>query len=595
MTTIITVEVGPTAKNEPLTNAEMDNNFISLNTDKIETSNIIAGPGVVRTQVGNDITLQVSSVAEYCKNVSGATIQKGTPVYQVGSIGQQLTVAPADASDPAKMPAIGVLNETLIADAGGTLIILGLIQGVNTSTFNQGDEVYVAPGGGYTNVKPTNNTNTLIQFLGIVNRVHASSGSGIIFGTAQALTQTTEETDEVKFAKLNVDNVEVNGNTISATTGDLNLNAVGDINVSNKRVTRLAEPIQPTDATTKEYVDAALNVNVPATNLGYTAAASNGTVTSSTGTGATLPAATTTLAGLMTGADKTKLDGIAAVAQVNIQVFDTPGASTWVKPEGAKLVQIRMIGGGGGGGSGRKSAAGTFGTGGGGGGGGAHATFLIPASSLGSTVAVTVGAGGGGGAPQTSDSTDGVSGSVGSNSAFGTFVCRGAAGGGFGRGSSAAGVGGGGTGYPSVTGISGTNGGNSPNNGDIGAPGSPNATAATGGGGGGGINTSGTPFAGGGGGNIAISFGSGQGPASGGAPGAANSNGGNGNGRTGILETGTGGGGGGASATGNGGNGGNGGLFGGGGGGGGAALNGVGDSGAGGNGGHGLVLVITYF
>ena len=52
------------------------------------------------------------------------------------------------------------------------------------------------------------------------------------------------------------------------------------------------------------------------TDLAYTTAASTGTVTSSDGTDATLPAATTSLAGLQTGADKTKLDGIDPLAQV---------------------------------------------------------------------------------------------------------------------------------------------------------------------------------------------------------------------------------------------------------------------------------------
>jgi len=55
-----------------------------------------------------------------------------------------------------------------------------------------------------------------------------------------------------------------------------------------------------------------------ATNLGYSAAAASGTVTSSTGSNATLPAATTSLAGLLSSADKAKLDGIAAGAQVNV-------------------------------------------------------------------------------------------------------------------------------------------------------------------------------------------------------------------------------------------------------------------------------------
>jgi hypothetical protein len=54
------------------------------------------------------------------------------------------------------------------------------------------------------------------------------------------------------------------------------------------------------------------------TNLGVTTAATTVTVTSSDGTDAVLPAATTTVAGVMTGADKTKLDGIAAGAEVNV-------------------------------------------------------------------------------------------------------------------------------------------------------------------------------------------------------------------------------------------------------------------------------------
>jgi len=55
-----------------------------------------------------------------------------------------------------------------------------------------------------------------------------------------------------------------------------------------------------------------------ATNLTYSTASTTGTVNSSTGTGALITAATTAAAGLMTSADKTKLDGIATGAQVNV-------------------------------------------------------------------------------------------------------------------------------------------------------------------------------------------------------------------------------------------------------------------------------------
>jgi hypothetical protein len=63
------------------------------------------------------------------------------------------------------------------------------------------------------------------------------------------------------------------------------------------------------------------------TNLGNTPAASTVTITNSGGSNTTLPAATPTLAGVMTGADKTKLDGIASGATLT-NLGNTPAAST---------------------------------------------------------------------------------------------------------------------------------------------------------------------------------------------------------------------------------------------------------------------------
>lgn len=68
----------------------------------------------------------------------------------------------------------------------------------------------------------------------------------------------------------------------------------------------------PTQQSVKAYVTA---VNVD-TDLGYTA--STRVLTSSTGTDVTLPEATTTNSGLMSDTDKTKIDGIATGAEVNV-------------------------------------------------------------------------------------------------------------------------------------------------------------------------------------------------------------------------------------------------------------------------------------
>lgn len=71
------------------------------------------------------------------------------------------------------------------------------------------------------------------------------------------------------------------------------------------------------DKSKLDGIEEGAQVNVPA-NLSTTVGASTVTVNSDTGTDATIPAATTTDAGVMTAADKTKLDGIAAGAQVNV-------------------------------------------------------------------------------------------------------------------------------------------------------------------------------------------------------------------------------------------------------------------------------------
>ena len=124
-------------------------------------------------------------------------------------------------------------------------------------------------------------------------------------------------------------NVDTNlGYTTAASTGTVTSSTGTDATIP-AATTSLAGLLTSADKSKLDGIAAGAEVNVD-TNLGYTTAASTGTVTSSTGTNATLPAATTSLAGLLTGADKTKLDGIQAGAQVNVatNLAYTTGAST---------------------------------------------------------------------------------------------------------------------------------------------------------------------------------------------------------------------------------------------------------------------------
>jgi hypothetical protein len=120
---------------------------------------------------------------ETVKNGESFTLAKGTPVYVSGSQGNASIVYAASSSLSSKMPAAYVLNEELIADAEGEAILAGFINGVNTSTFNEGDSVYVGENGGYTNIKPTGSN--LIQKLGnVINS--AVNGSGVITGAGRS-------------------------------------------------------------------------------------------------------------------------------------------------------------------------------------------------------------------------------------------------------------------------------------------------------------------------------------------------------------------------------------------------------------------------
>ena len=121
-----------------------------------------------------------------CKNTSGSTIPKGTPVYITGTVGATnvLEVAPADAGDSSKMPAVGLTSEELSINGTGHVTYLGNLTGVNTNSYTVGQTLYVAVGGGLTNVKPTGATE-LIQNIGRVGRINTNNGEIIVSGSGR--------------------------------------------------------------------------------------------------------------------------------------------------------------------------------------------------------------------------------------------------------------------------------------------------------------------------------------------------------------------------------------------------------------------------
>ena len=112
----------------------------------------------------------------HCKNTTAGTLAKGTPVYATGTVGDTTTleVAGADSSNAAKLPAVGLLADTLAPNASGHAVIAGELTGLNTGAYAIGDALYVGSGGGLTATRPTTGT---IQQVAIVGRVNSTTGS----------------------------------------------------------------------------------------------------------------------------------------------------------------------------------------------------------------------------------------------------------------------------------------------------------------------------------------------------------------------------------------------------------------------------------
>jgi len=170
------------------------------------------------------------------KNTSGSPINKGTPVYITGTVGATnvLTIAPADASNSAKMPATGLIYSTLANNAFGHVIVSGLLTNITTDpidgvtpTTNQ--TIYVKAGGGLTLTKPTG-TN-LIQNVGKVGKVNGG-GAGSI---SVANIQRTNDIPNIAQNNLWIGNAS-GVPTATTLSGDVT-NSAGVVTIANGAVT----------------------------------------------------------------------------------------------------------------------------------------------------------------------------------------------------------------------------------------------------------------------------------------------------------------------------------------------------------------------
>jgi hypothetical protein len=170
----------------------------------------------------NDIIVNV-------RNTSGQTLPIGTPVYATGVTGDNINVSPASGSSSSTMPAIGLLTTQLANNETGNVVLSGKLIGVDTSGFTAGQNIYVAPNGGFTNVKPSGDTN-LIQNMAIVGKVNASEGEVVVIGSGRSNDVPNMPTDYIFLGDGNTKQVPL----ADAITGSLPSGVVsGSVQVSD--------------------------------------------------------------------------------------------------------------------------------------------------------------------------------------------------------------------------------------------------------------------------------------------------------------------------------------------------------------------------
>lgn len=149
---------------------------ITLNLDSDITLDSVTATDVSANIFG-PIHIQV-------KNTSGTTLAKGSAVYATGSVGASgaVEVQASDNTNTATMPALGLLDSQLAANAEGSVTILGVIKNIDTSSWSINDELWVNGSGQLQNTRPTSG---LVQKIGRVVRVHASTGEILVLGAGR--------------------------------------------------------------------------------------------------------------------------------------------------------------------------------------------------------------------------------------------------------------------------------------------------------------------------------------------------------------------------------------------------------------------------
>lgn len=141
------------------------------------TNNGADGVNPFITALDIPVAGQASTLVREVKNMTGATLTKGTVVYISGANGNKALVSKALATtDELSSRTFGMLQSDILNNGLGNCVIIGDLTGVNTSAFAEGAQLYLSgvTAGTFTQTKILAPTH--LVYVGKVTSVHPTQG-----------------------------------------------------------------------------------------------------------------------------------------------------------------------------------------------------------------------------------------------------------------------------------------------------------------------------------------------------------------------------------------------------------------------------------
>ena len=310
-----TTATGVTNKGSPLTNTELDNNFVELVQNKVDVSGAIIFAAK-----------------------AGEALSKGDVVYVSGVSGNEPVVSKADADDASKMPAFGLAEADANNNAAVNVVTFGTLYDVNTSSFSAGDTVYVSTTAGAITATAPTGESSLLQNIGKVVRSHLTAGSIKVGGAGR-----TNATPNLNDGNVFIGNVSNQSAARALTTADIQSGTFADSRIAVSNVTQHQSALSITESQISDldsYITASSintltnksgNISQWTNDSGYiTSYSETDTLADVTGRGATTTATITAQAFVGDGSSLTGLPAGYTNADVDTHLNTSTAASAEV-------------------------------------------------------------------------------------------------------------------------------------------------------------------------------------------------------------------------------------------------------------------------